>query len=103
MMTHVDDVVANNEFQVEVLAIGSVPDVFQGSWINRANEGGQLHVVHLPKSDNLRQWPILIALRTHQLIAIITRQVQHRSKLKADKWLMVFASQTNKWTNISFF
>ena len=67
-----------------------------------ANEGGQLHVVHLPKSDNFRPWPILIALQTHPFIAIITRQVQHRSQLKADKSLMVVRSRINQMTENFF-
>ena len=37
MMAHVDDVIADEEFQIEVLAVGRVPDIGQCFRINKSD------------------------------------------------------------------
>src|SRR2546428_10380399 len=68
MMPHVDDVIANNEFQIEILAVRSVPHVRQCFRIDMANYCCQLDVVHLPKGDNFGPGPVLIPLHAYPFI-----------------------------------
>ena len=89
MMAHVNNVVADDEFQIQILTIRRVPDVAQCFWIDAANECSQLGVVHLPQIDDFRPGMVLIPLHPDPFTAIVPRQIDAPCQLQPDEPLMV--------------
>src|SRR5437867_7281660 len=97
-MPHMHDVVPDYELQVDILPVGSAPDVTKRPWVDKPDDVSQLRVVHQPQIDDIPPRAVLIMLQADPRIAIVAGQFETRRKLQTHKALMVVRGRIDKVT-----
>src|SRR5262245_28782998 len=98
MVLQMNNVVAHDEFQIEIFAVRGVPNVTEGALVHVTDEPGELNVVRSPKIDDLFPWPILVALRANPLVAVVARQVDAVDELQACESLVIVRRRIDQMT-----
>src|SRR5215471_4735721 len=96
VMAKVPDVIDHEKLKRNVLAIWSMPDIFEGIAIDSADERRQLGIIGLPELNDFRPRAILITLYANPRVLIIAGQIDARYQLQPYEPLVVVCGGIDK-------